>query len=101
MRSQTPKAISFSRNNISTRSGSLTIKRAIAESVDSETLSATIWVEWDLCRLTISSMAPTLYRQKTVIFLNFRPTSYTYSYVYMHGTVLYADHRNFLLYEDK
>src|SRR5439155_20477945 len=39
--SQMPKPTLFCRNNFSTRSGSLTTIRAIAESVDSETLNAT------------------------------------------------------------
>src|SRR5437016_6603173 len=39
--------------------------RAIAESVDSDTLRATTWVEWVFSSFTMSSMAPTLFGKKT------------------------------------
>src|SRR5437762_10488702 len=63
--SQTPKATLFCRNNFSTRSGSLTTIRAMAESVDSETLIATTWVLCLLSIFTMSSIAPTLFGRKT------------------------------------
>src|SRR5436305_13934170 len=63
--SQTPKATLFSRNNSSTRSGSLTMMRAMAASVDSETLRATTCVAWALSNFTTSSMAPTLFGRNT------------------------------------
>src|SRR5213592_4974430 len=63
--SQTPKATFFWRNSFSTRSGSLTIMRAMAESVDSETLNATTCVLFVLSTFTISSIAPTLFGRKT------------------------------------
>src|SRR6266404_5856345 len=63
--SQTPKATFFWWNSFSTRSGSLTIMRAMAESVDSETLNATTWVLFALSTFTISSIAPTLFGRKT------------------------------------
>src|SRR5207247_6848375 len=63
--SQTPNATFFCCNSFSTRSGSLTIMRAMAESVDSETLNATTWVLFVLSTFTISSIAPTLFGRKT------------------------------------
>src|SRR5436190_6305885 len=55
----------FSRNNLSTRAGSLAIIRAMAESVDSDTLRATTCVFCRLSSFTMSSIAPTLFGRKT------------------------------------
>ena len=63
--SHTPKAILFCRNNFSTPAGSLTTTRAIAESVDSETLMATTSQLCAFSNFTTSSIAPTLFAKKT------------------------------------
>src|SRR5207248_4349615 len=63
--SLTPKGTLFSLNNLSTRAGSLAIIRAMAESVDSDTLKATTCVFWVLSSFTTSSIAPTLLGRKT------------------------------------
>src|SRR5438105_10342959 len=63
--SHTPKAILFCRNNFSTLAGSLTTTRAIAESVDSETLMATTSQLCAFSNFTTSSIAPTLFAKKT------------------------------------
>src|SRR5205809_4349163 len=63
--SHTPKAILFCRNNFSTPAGSLTTTRAIAESVDSETLIATTSQLCAFSNFTTSSIAPTLFARKT------------------------------------
>src|SRR5438477_139779 len=60
-----PKAILFCRNNFSTPAGSLTTTRAIAESVDSETLMATTSQLCAFSNFTTSSIAPTLFAKKT------------------------------------
>ena len=63
--SHIPKAILFCRNRFSTPAGSLTTNRAIAESVDSETLIATTSQLFAFSSFTMSSMAPTLFAKKT------------------------------------
>src|SRR5260370_27190616 len=61
----TPKGTFFSRNNFSTRAGSLAMIRAMAESVDSDTLSATTWVFCVFSNFTTSNIAPTLFGRNT------------------------------------
>src|SRR4051812_46767597 len=61
---QVPKGTLCSEKRCSTLSGSLTIIRAIAESVDSEMLMATTCASCACKSFTTSSMAPTLFGRK-------------------------------------
>ena len=73
---QTPNGTACWRKSSSTCSGSLTTIRAIAESVDSEMLSATTWVLCACNSFTTSSIAPTLFGRKIENCLTRGPSNF-------------------------